>query len=220
MINRLSWAVLKKHEKQDCLSLIIVGLVLLCRSLPADGGENWPQFRGPTGLGYSEEKDLPLRWGGPAHENVLWKSPLNGSGHASPIVWGDAVFVCTVKWPGNGDPQESLIPDHHVARYRVADGKLLWDTVVPPGPWLRNDFRSGAGGGYAGPTPVTDGRLVYCVFGSAVIAALDFQGKIAWRKKLAAHVRRDGGQQPDSVPRYGDRALRNGQCQRLQRGCL
>ena len=85
---------------------------------------------------------------------------------------------------GDGEPQESVIPDHHVACYRVADGKRLWNTIVPPGPWLRNDFRSGAGGGYAGPTPVTDGKLVYCVFGSSVIAALDFQGKIVWRKEI------------------------------------
>ncbi len=162
-------------------------LSMLCSSLPAFGGENWPQFRGPTGLGYSTEKNLPLRWGGPKNENVLWKSPLHGAGHASPIGWGDAVFVCTVQWPGNGDPQESLIPTHHVACYRTADGKLLWDTIVPPGPWLRNDFRSGAGGGYAAPTPVTDGKLVYCVFGSAVIAALDFQGKIVWRKPIVPY---------------------------------
>jgi outer membrane protein assembly factor BamB len=160
---------------------------ILFSSLRAASGENWPQFRGPTGLGYSTEKNLPLRWGGPTNENVLWKSPLHGAGHASPIVWGENVFVCTVQWPGNGDAQESVIPDHHVACYRVADGKLLWDTIVPPGPWRRNDFRSGAGGGYAGPTPVTDGKLVYCVFGSAVIAALDFQGKTAWRKAIVPY---------------------------------
>ncbi len=166
------------------LKKLIVAFGLLCGTLPAVGGENWPQFRGPTGLGYSEEKNLPLHWGGPTNENVLWKSPLAGAGHASPIVWGGAVFVCTVKWPGNGDPQDSVMPEHHVACYRVADGKLLWDTKVPPGPWLRNDFRSGAGGGYAAPTPVTDGKLVYCVFASSVIAALDFQGKIVWRKEI------------------------------------
>ncbi len=157
-------------------------------ALAADGDaahENWPQFRGPTGLGYSAEKNLPLMWGGPTHRNVVWTSPLRGAGHASPIVWNDAVFVCTVQWPGNGEADEAVMPAHHVARYRVTDGKLVWDTVVPPGPWLRNDFRSGAGGGYAGPTPATDGKLVYCVFGSAVVAALDFQGKIVWRKELA-----------------------------------
>jgi outer membrane protein assembly factor BamB len=169
-----------------CISraAIAIAVVLLLGSPCARGGENWPQFRGPTGLGYSDEKNLPLRWGGPNHENVLWTSPLHGAGHSSPIVWGDRVFVCTVKWPGSGEPDERLIPDHHVACYRVADGRLLWDTKVPPGSWLRNDFRSGAGGGYAGPTPATDGKLVYCVFGSSVIAALDFQGKIAWRKEI------------------------------------
>jgi len=148
---------------------------------------NWPQFRGPTGLGYTEEKNLPLQWGGPANENVLWKGPLNGTGHASPIVWGDAVFVCTAKWPGDGAPKAGVIPDHHVACYRVADGKLLWDTVVPPGPWLRKDPDTRPGGGYAAPTPVTDGKLVYCVFGSSVIAALDFQGKLVWRKELVPY---------------------------------
>jgi outer membrane protein assembly factor BamB len=173
------------NQKRTSLQSIILALGLLCSSLPALGGENWPQFRGPTGLGFSDEKNLPLHWGGPKHENVLWTSPLHGAGHASPIVWGDKVFVCTVKWPGNGDSQDSVMPEHHVACYRVRDGKLLWDTLVPPGPWLRNDFRSGAGGGYAAPTPATDGNLVYCVFASAVIAAVDFQGKIAWRKEIS-----------------------------------
>jgi len=163
---------------------MLVALGLSCVPLLAVGGQNWPQFRGPTGLGYSDEKNLPLHWGGPDQENVVWKSPLHGAGHASPIVWGDSVIVCTVQWPGNGDPDEGVIPAHHVACYQVADGNLRWDTIVPPGPWLRNDFRSGAGGGYAGPTPVTDGKLVYCVFGSSVIAALDFQGRIVWRKEI------------------------------------
>jgi outer membrane protein assembly factor BamB len=185
------WPV-KKNQKHDemrfPLRAIILSLCLISNLLPALGGENWPQFRGPTGLGYSDEKDLPVHWGGPTHENVLWTSPLIGAGHASPIVWGESVFVCTVKWPGKGEPDDSVMPEHHVACYRAADGKGLWDTVVPPGPWLRDDFRSGAGGGYAGPTPVTDGKLVYCVFGSSVIAALDFEGKIVWRKAIEPHT--------------------------------
>ncbi len=145
---------------------------------------NWPQFRGPTGLGYTEEQNLPLTWGGPKNENVLWKAPLTGQGHASPSIWGDAVFVCTAQWPSNTTAREKVIPEHHVLCYRATDGRLLWDTLVPPGPWLRTDFRSGPGGGYAAPTPATDGKLVYCVFGSAVMAALDFQGKIVWRKEI------------------------------------
>jgi outer membrane protein assembly factor BamB len=146
--------------------------------------ENWPQFRGPTGLGYSQDQNLPLAWGGENQKNILWKSPLKGQGHASPIVWDDFVFVCTVNWPGSPSPRANVMPDHHVTCYQASDGKIKWDTLIPPGPWLRSDFRSGPGGGYAAPTPATDGKLVYCMFGSSVLAALDFQGKIVWRQDI------------------------------------
>ncbi len=156
-------------------------LVLLGARARAD---DWPGFRGPAGMGHTPEKDLPVEWGGPDGKNVLWKSPLKGEGHASPIVRGDRVFVCTAHWPDPAAKREAVIPEHHVLCYAAGDGKLLWDTVVPPGPWLRTDFRSGPGGGYACPTPATDGKLVYAAFGSSVLAALDFQGKIAWRKEI------------------------------------
>jgi hypothetical protein len=99
----------------------------------------------------------------------LWKSPLVGEGHASPIVSGERLFVCTANWPESVKDRKAVIPEHHVLCYSVTDGKRLWDALVEPGPWLRNDFRSGPGGGYAAPTPVTDGRKVYVVFGSAAV---------------------------------------------------
>lgn len=163
---------------------IAIATVFLALSANVAFADNWPGFRGPTGQGLTPDKDLPLQWGGPDKKNVLWTSPLKGEGHASPIVWNDRVFVCTVWWPPKGAQVASVMPEHHVTCYAVADGKLLWDTKVPPGPWLRSDFRSGPGGGYAAPTPVTDGKLVYCVFGSSVIAALDYDGKIAWRHDI------------------------------------
>jgi len=145
--------------------------------------DNWPQFRGPTGLGYTPEKYLPVRWGGEKAENVLWKAPLVGEGHASPIVWEDRLFITTVRWPG-GKPDPAVVPEHHVLCYQTKDGKPLWDALIEPGPWRREDFRSGPGGGYAAPTPVTDGRHVFVLFGSSVIAALDFEGKVVWRQVI------------------------------------
>jgi outer membrane protein assembly factor BamB len=144
----------------------------------------WPQFRGPTGLGYTSETNLPVKWGGPSNENVRWKSPLVGQGHASPIVENGCVIVCTAHWPPGVTAREMVMPEHHVLCYRAEDGQLLWDTQVPPGPWLRTDFRSGPGGGYAASTPATDGKLIYCVFGSSVMAALDYTGKIVWRQEI------------------------------------
>src|SRR5262245_4414180 len=168
--------------------------LILASAAPADLSsgasaveDDWPQFRGPTGLGTTPEKNLPQTWGGEKGENVLWKSPLVGEGHASPIVWKDRVYITTVRWAaGKADP--AVMPEHHVLCYSAADGKLVWDTPVQPGPWLRSDFRSGAGGGYAAPTPVTDGKNLFVVFGSSVMASLDLEGKIAWRQEIRPYT--------------------------------
>jgi outer membrane protein assembly factor BamB len=155
---------------------------------------DWPAWRGPTGQGTSDEKDLPITWGGKNNDNVLWKAPLPGTenkdnkldhNQSSPIVWRDRVFVIMVYWPAGMAQKDA--PEHHVACYQTADGKKLWDTVVPAGPWLlvgpngNQDFR----GGYSAPTPATDGERIYALFGSSVLAALDFNGKIVWRKDVA-----------------------------------
>lgn len=156
--------------------------LLLLTALAA--ADDWPQFRGPTGLGLTAEKDLPLKWS--ATEGVKWKSALPGEGHASPIVVGDRVVVCGVRWP-EGKADKAVIPEHRVTCFSAADGKVVWDTVIEAGPWRREDFRSGAGGGYAAPTPCSDGQRIFVVFGSAVMAALELDGKVAWRQVLKPH---------------------------------
>lgn len=171
----------KEISTTACIAFLLFE-VLVCQ------GDNWPRFRGPTGLGYTEERNLPIQWGGPEKKNVLWEAPLKSQGHASPIVWGDLVFVCGVHWPETVEDRKEVIPDQHVTCYQASDGKVLWDTVVPPGPWLRTDFRSGPGGGYAAATPTTDGKLLFCAFGSSVLAALDMQGKIVWRKEIVPYT--------------------------------
>ena len=166
--------------------LIALGLAVLSVA-GSVRAENWPGFRGPTGLGYTAEKNLPTEWGGDARKNVVWSADLPGEGHASPIVWGDRVFTCTVKWTEDSADRKR-IPDHHVTCYRASDGTRLWDTQIKPGQWLRSDFRSGPGGGYAAPTPCTDGQHVFVAFGSAVMASLDFDGHIVWRKDILPYT--------------------------------
>lgn len=104
---------------------------------------------------------------------MLWKAALPASdvSQSSPIVCMDRVFAVTAK----NKPLE-----HHVSCYRAATGEKLWTTLVDPGPWLLTDLR----GGYACATPCTDGERVYAVFGSSVIVALDYDGKILWRKNI------------------------------------
>jgi outer membrane protein assembly factor BamB len=148
---------------------------------------DWPGWRGPTGQGQTAETNLPLTWGGKQNTNVIWKCPLAGieakasqdQNQSSPIVSRGRVFITASYWPSaKSDPK--AIPEHHVACYRATDGKKLWDVTIKPGPWLFTDLR----GGYTAPTPAADGERVFVVFGSAVIAALDYDGKLIWRKEI------------------------------------
>jgi outer membrane protein assembly factor BamB len=151
--------------------------------------EDWPSWRGPTGMGITTVKDLPLTWGGKDQANVFWKSPLPGidgktkfdHNQSSPIVCNGRVFLIMVFWP-EGTPQ-SEFPEHHVACYDT-DGKQLWNTKVPPGPWLLKDLR----GGYSAPTPCSDGERVYALFGSSELVALDFDGKLVWRTEITPYA--------------------------------
>ena len=52
--------------------------------------DDWPRFRGPNGTGTVADKDVPVRW---KDENVLFKAKLPGTGHSSPIVVGERVFL-------------------------------------------------------------------------------------------------------------------------------
>jgi outer membrane protein assembly factor BamB len=152
-------------------SLVRIALVMAVAS--ALGASDWPQWRGPTGMGLSDETSVPTSWGGEHHEHVLWKSPLpkGDISQSSPIAWGDRVIVMTAL----NKPVE-----HHVTCYQARTGERLWDTSVPPGPWTLTDLR----GGYACATPATDGTRIYALFGSAVLVALDMDGTIVWRKDI------------------------------------
>jgi outer membrane protein assembly factor BamB len=149
--------------------------------------EDWPGFRGPTGLGYAASKDLPVRWDAASGEGIAWKVPLVGEGHASPVVVGGKVVVPSVRWPGF-KPDPTLIPEHHVTAWSASDGKRLWDATLAPGPWRREDFRSGAGGGYASCTPASDGKSLFVLFASSVLAAFDLEGKLLWRQEIRPHT--------------------------------
>ena len=151
----------------------ISALLLLAFAAVAHAA-NWPQFRGANGLAFTDERDLPLTWNAKTGENIAWRAALPKSDNpwSSPVVWGDRVFVTCVQ-------NQPLA--HHVLCFAKADGKPLWDTTVEPGTLILKDLR----GGYGAPTPCTDGQRVYAVFGSAVIAALGFDGRLVWRKEIA-----------------------------------
>jgi outer membrane protein assembly factor BamB len=137
---------------------------------------NWPRFRGPDGLGVARHKDVPTTWDVPGGKGVVWKSPVPLPGNSSPVVWKDRVFVTG----GSIDQRE-------VYCYSAADGKLLWRRAVagPPGIGAKlKDLPEEGGAGVAAPTPTTDGRRVYAIFGTGDVAAVDFDGNPVWTRSL------------------------------------
>jgi outer membrane protein assembly factor BamB len=139
--------------------------------------ENWPGFRGPTRQGISTERNLPLHWG--ADSNVVWKTPIPGTGWSSPITWEDRLFVTTAT--ENGTSCRVLSLD-------LKSGKILWDKEVLTQVLRRKEGKNS----YATPTPTTDGKRVYAVFGDGSIAAVDFNGAVVWTNREVQFYSRHG----------------------------
>src|SRR4051812_11182755 len=118
---------------------ILCALALICL-VAAARADDWPGWRGSTGMGQAADKGLPLTWGGKDGENIVWKVPLfDGKdkvrfdqNKSSPFVRGDRVFVPLSYWP-EGVTGEKEPPQHHVISFRRTDGHRLWDTRVPAG---------------------------------------------------------------------------------------
>jgi outer membrane protein assembly factor BamB len=178
---------MKRHapRRLPALSILPLALTLLYLAPVTTRAGNWPAWRGPTGMGFTDENDLPLTWDVKSGANLLWKVPLGGIGNSSPIVWGERVFITASRRQSNAEQDAKVIPEHWVSCFQVADGKELWRTPVPPGHFPRGY------GIYAVPTPVTDGRMVVCWFSSGVMAALDFEGKILWRKEVLGELQKN-----------------------------
>jgi outer membrane protein assembly factor BamB len=177
---------------------VLISAIVLASAVPvAVGawGENWPQWRGPGGQGVSAETQLPTEW--TPDKNIAWKTALPGSGHSSPIVWGNRIFVTAViegpPIPGQKPVTHTLggkewvHPDSmagdlkHTFKLLALDaksGQILWDRTPYEGPVFDARHRRSS---FAGPTPVTDGNMVFAYFGPEGLYAYDFSGALQWK---------------------------------------
>jgi outer membrane protein assembly factor BamB len=147
----------------------------------ASSSRDWPQFRGPGGLGISPAKGLPVTWS--SDRNLLWKTELPGAGASSPIVVGDRVLVtCYSGYGVPGQTRGDLSQlQRHLLCVDASNGNILWKkdfpAVLPESPTVREH-------GYAASTPAWDGERLYVFFGKSGVYAFDLNGRQLWH----AHV--------------------------------
>jgi len=152
--------------------------------------ESWPSFRGPSASGVADGQSLPNTWDVRTGENVVWRTPIPGLAHSSPVVWGDRVFVTTaISSKGNATFKPGLYGDgdasedrssHKFVLYAIdkQTGSIAWERVAFEGePRNKRHIKST----YASASPATDGRIVVAWFGSHGVHAYDVNGNALWK---------------------------------------
>ena len=183
------------------LGIIIWIFILISITLASDAkseyNKNWPQWRGPIATGEALYGNPPLRWS--ETENIRWKIPIPGAGHATPVIWGNQIFILTAtKTDQNADPEKidalkqqlpswqrnsGKVPTN-VLKYEILsinrkDGSILWRKMLRQG--LPHEGTH-ADGSWASGSPLTDGEHVFAFFGSHGLYCLDMQGNVLWEK--------------------------------------
>lgn len=152
---------------------------------------NWPTFRGPNASGIAEGP-APATWDATKSVNILWKTPIPGLAHSSPVVWGDRVIITTAissnpkqfRHGLYGDVEPSEDVAKHTWKVYCLDrntGKVLWERVSYEGvPKVKRHPKNTQ----ASSTPATDGKRVVAWFGSEGLYTYDMDGRLLWTQDL------------------------------------
>lgn len=152
---------------------LVLGLLLPCHTT----AENWPSWHGARTNAVSADRDLPLTWS--ATENVRWKVPLPAPGNGTPVIWEDHVFLTQAL--DKGQRRALMAFDRQT-------GKLRWQQELPCDVAETSHPQNPP----CSSSPVTDGQAVYVWFGSAGVAAYDFEGHRLWHKALGSVLHKWG----------------------------
>lgn len=153
-----------RHAARFACTILLLTLMQLCSF-----GEDWNRFHGPNGTGVSNDKNIPTQI---AEKNILWKLPIPGKGHSSPIVSKGKIFFQTAS-----DDQSKRI------LYCVdTSGKVAWTKDIPGGKAKTHQLNSPASS-----TSAADGQRIYSVFwdgNDQTLYAHDYDGKELWKRDL------------------------------------
>ena len=157
--------VIGRHEVVMLKHYIFVAFVLVGASVACAG--DWPHWRGPFFNGSTDEKNLPSKWS--TTDNIAWSVDLTGSSAATPIIWGDRVFLL-----GVDSARDMLL----AMCFDRVSGEPLWQHDIAKG--ISRDRRST----YAASSPVTNGKIVVFFYGNGDLICFDINGNRQWRRNI------------------------------------
>ena len=171
--------------------LLFCGLGVSSQAQNSTG--NWPQWRGPNLNGATQEaRNLPVQWS--ETENVVWRVNLPNWSAATPIIWGDTLFITSAEEGftritgttgygvrGNKPPEGPVTADKTLLlALDRKTGKEKWRAITGEGNYIINKQNMST------PSPVTDGKHVWVMTGTGKLSAFDFQGKRIWQRDIVA----------------------------------
>ena len=149
---------------------------------PAVAATDWARFRGPTGMGTSDAKGVPVKWSSTddSAENIAWKIPLPGPGASSPIVFSDRIYItCYTGYIVEGESSGSVDDlTRHLIALKRTDGSVIWNTPLAAKLPEEQSIRDH---GFAANTPAADSERVYVFYGKTGVLAFDHDGKQLWQ---------------------------------------
>ncbi len=196
----------KKSIAVLTISLVLVSTQIMAQDVANEAAQNWPRWRGPTWNGVAADADPPTTWS--ETENLRWKTPIEGNGCGTPIIWGNRIFLQTAIPIDKEMPVPDVIPDgtpnirkhsqtiHTWKPQRFAlvcldrsTGKKIWSQIVHEAMPHQGHHRKG---GFASASPVTDGKHIYASFGSFGLYCYDFDGHLVWKHDPKPQAMEDG----------------------------
>ena len=161
--------------KRLALSLVVVAAGGFVTAIGISA-ENWPAWRGPLANGVSGEKNVPLKWS--TEQNIAWKLAMPSRSGATPIIWGDRIFLNVATAMTTGDLELWAVDRKK--------GEPVWKRPLGGG---NNQQRKQ---NMSTPSPVTDGATVWVMTGTGILKAFDFGGTELWMRDIQKDYGRFG----------------------------
>ncbi len=190
-----------------------------------DAERHWPQWRGPHATGVAPHGDPPVEWS--ESKNVRWKVRIPGRGHATPIIWGDHVYVQTAvptdrradaeqvadaaarepqRWTAHNTPKPAHSYKFQVLALHRSDGRVVWKRTVREAVPHEGGH---ADASQASNSAITDGEYLYVYFGSRGLYCFDLDGNLEWQQDLGEMKTRLGFGEGSSPALHGDTIVLN-----------